>query len=221
MYVSFYRLCHMSMRDSFVQKLQVNPVVCISILMVLLILYSNFGAYLRFSVRYSALRCSSATWCTVQSTEVTCGGDGELTQTIVQGSGAYGKWTKALVLEGVHTLKSHCFQKCSSLKEIEIANTVQRIENYVFDCCVLETFYIHSNLTFIASAAFNVNSVLTKVDVSSDNPSYASRNGLVLSKDLTILWIIPPGLTECTIPNTVTVLSSACGRWGNLVHQRG
>lgn len=173
----------------------------------------KFGAFLPFPARYSIFHSSEGPWCRVAGTEVTCGGSGGLTSGVVRGAGAYTKYRRAVVLEGISALRSSCFASCNGLQEIELATTVSRIENMAFDGCSLSAFRLHFNLTSMASGAFNNQRKLMSIEVDDSNPNYCSHDGMLLTKDKKTVVIIPGGWKSCAIPASVTHLSDGCCKW--------
>lgn len=179
-----------------------------------LVLHSEFGALVSSKIKICPWHYSQVVECSVVSSEITCGGSGELTRAIVNAAGSFSQFTKATILSGVHVLKGGCFNGCIALVDVNLSQTVQKIEDWAFDYCPIVHFRIHSNLTNIASAAFNNCCKLMYLEVDTNNPAYTSVDGLLLTKDLTTIVIIPHGWTTCSVPSTVTTLLGGCNRWG-------
>ncbi len=80
------------------------------------------------------------------------------------------------------------FAQCTNLKEIFIPKSVERINGifYLSNCCNLENIY-----------------------VAEDNEFFSSIDGVLLSKDKTVLFNYPTGRTDrhYIIPNSVTTIS--------------
>lgn len=105
------------------------------------------------------------------------------------------------------------FYSCSSLKTVTIGPHVTKLPDYVFgNCTSLENITIPANVTDISGIAFWGDVSLLSYQVDPANGAFASRNGLLLSKDGRKLISMPAGITgQVRIPDGVVVVgSSAC-----------
>ena len=92
----------------------------------------------------------------------------------------------------------------ATAKKIDIGSTVTNIGSSAFyDCSGLTSVTIPNSVTSIGDYAFNGCTGLTSITVDGDNPNYSSANGLLLSKDGTLLIygvngdvVIPYGVTS-------------------------
>ena len=134
--------------------------------------------------------------------------------------------TSVTIQSSATSIGSFAFFGCNSLESIVIPSGVTSIGWRAFDFCSgLASVRISASVKRIEREAFNDCSNLMSFSVESDNPSYSSRNGLLCSKDGSILVAgvngdvtIPPsvtriedgafdgysGLTGVTIPSSVT-----------------
>ena len=99
------------------------------------------------------------------------------------------------------------FASCSSLTSITIPNSVTSIGVGAFlDCSSLTSITIPNSVTSIGEWAFSRCSSLTSINVDANNANYCSIDGVLFSKDKTILIQFPIGNTrsEYIIPNSVT-----------------
>ena len=115
--------------------------------------------------------------------------------------------TSVEIPSSVTSIGGYAFWGCSSLTSIEIPSSVTSIGDNAFsNCRSLTSIDIPSSVTSIGSRVFWGCSNLTSITVDDNNPSYRSIDGVLFSKDQTILVCYPEGKTETTytIPEGVT-----------------
>ena len=114
--------------------------------------------------------------------------------------------TELTIPNSVTEIGIYAFGYCSGLTSITIPNSVTNISDYAFGYCSgLTNITISNSVTNIGELAFYGCSSLTSIDVDSDNPNYASYNGVLFSKDMTLLIQCPEGFSGLfVIPNSVT-----------------
>ena len=108
---------------------------------------------------------------------------------------------------GVTEIGDRVFEDCTSLQSIDIPNSVAKIGDRAFDnCSSLQSIDIPKSVTKIGDMAFENCSSLQSIDVSKDNIYYASVDGILFDKDLTVIVRLPPKYDdkEYVIPNSVT-----------------
>ena len=115
------------------------------------------------------------------------------------------KSLKSVVIGNSVTSIGWCaFSSCSSLKSVTIGNSVTSIRNGAFAAChSLESVAIPNSVTNIDSGAFSHCTSLKEFVVDANNMSYKSENGLLFSKDGTVLVACPGAKTNVTLPNNV------------------
>ncbi len=113
--------------------------------------------------------------------------------------------TSVSIPNSVTSIEKLTFSGCSSLTSVNIPNSVTSIKRQAFyGCSNLTNINIPNSVTSIGNHAFGYSSKLTSINVDAANPSYASQNGVLYSKDKTILYAFPTGKTgEFVIPNHV------------------
>ena len=100
------------------------------------------------------------------------------------------------------------FQDCSSLKSIVLPEKLKELEYNTFrDCTSLEYVYISAGIENIGNA-FKTCCNLKNIDVDSANESFSSVDGILFSKDMTVLVNYPSAKTDdsFTVPETVTTI---------------
>lgn len=94
----------------------------------------------------------------------------------------------------------NAFQQCVALKSIMLPESVTEIKKDAFNSCVsLTSVFIPKSTTKVDSEAFAFCGNLTKIEVDKDNPDYAYIDGMLTSKDKTVLKIFPAGKANVKI----------------------
>ena len=91
--------------------------------------------------------------------------------------------------------------------DYEVPSDVAEIGQAAFFCCnKLSSVKIHKDVKRIGESAFAGCVALSKIDLSSDNSSYTSVDGIIYNKEKTHLVVCPSNLAKksVTIPETVT-----------------
>lgn len=117
-----------------------------------------------------------------------------------------GKQGAYMIPNGVYKIKDYAFENCSGLTSIEIPNSVAYIGVYSFSGCDgLTSIEIPNCVTSIGKYAFFECFNLTSINVSTDNLSYCSEDGILYNKEKTKLIQCPGGKQgEVIIPTNVT-----------------
>lgn len=130
--------------------------------------------------------------------------------------------------DGLEEIGEYAFRYCNALEEIILPDSIKAIEQLAFcDCgdlkrvvlpnnnaflgedafCSVPIRHLHIPASFIdgesISYAFTRNQI-SEITVDADNPSLTAVDGVLYSKDLTVLYKAPDMIEQITIPETVT-----------------
>ena len=159
----------------------------------------------------------------------------------------YDGLTQVTLPAGVEVIGPNAFYRCGGLTDVAIPAGVEAIgANAFYGCDGLADVVIPASVTNIGECAFAVCSHLMSISVEAGNEAYSSRNGVLLTKDGTILiqgvngeveipssvttigemaFFEYPGLTRVVVPASVrdigTYAFSLCGSLTNAVMQGG
>lgn len=118
--------------------------------------------------------------------------------------------TEIHIPDSVTRIGRSSFSGCTILQDIEIGSAVEHIESYAFQFCRrLRSVYIPANVLSVGYGAFSSCSELEEFSVAGENPSYASRDGMLYDKSLETLVTFPMGKTiDAVIPDGTKVIGS-------------
>ncbi|MBQ7876095.1 MAG: leucine-rich repeat protein [Clostridia bacterium] len=106
--------------------------------------------------------------------------------------------------KGLKEIGSGAFFFCKKLASIELPVTLEVIGPSAFSKTALESIYIPRNVNSIGMRAFEECNSLERIEVDENNEHYTSVDGVLFSKDMTVLYEYPEaGLDEYTIPSGV------------------
>ena len=113
-----------------------------------------------------------------------------------------GSLTSVTIPDSVTTIGEWAFEDCTSLTSVTIPDSVTTIGDYAFACCEsLTSVTIPDSVTTIGDGAFRGCSSLQEF-----KSKFASKDGRCLIIDGTLNSFAPAGLTEYTIPDSVTTI---------------
>lgn len=98
--------------------------------------------------------------------------------------------TSITIPDGVTTIRNWAFSNCGHLTSVTIGNSVTNIGDEAFENCKLETVTIPSSVTKIGAKAFDCRS-LKQINVVDNNNNYASKDGILYTKDFSELLFYP------------------------------
>ena len=104
------------------------------------------------------------------------------------------KLTSVTIPEGVTSIGKLAFGRCWSLQSLTIPESVKSIQDQAFFYCTgLTSIMIPAGVTSIAGNAFELCSALEAIIVAGGNQNYQSLDGVLLTKDGTMLICCPAG----------------------------
>ena len=123
-------------------------------------------------------------------------------------------WSKKLLETGEPIIINGTLVALQELPDVVIPDNVKRLATDLFDPIEMETLHIGARLceadTLIDTVRYNHHSVcgLREITISPDNPYFTVKNNCLLSKDGTVLYLLPFGAEQVIIPDGV--LECAC-----------
>ena len=115
------------------------------------------------------------------------------------------KITSVVLPDSITLIEEGAFWGCSSLRSINIPNKVQKIDSFAFDSCSkLESVDIPKSVKEIGMYAFGDCNEIKRINVDRYNRNYCSEDGVLYSKDKSILYKVPPCFEKFTIPSSVS-----------------
>lgn len=118
------------------------------------------------------------------------------------------KLTSVTLSNSVAEIPFKCFSQCKALPGIEIPNSVTTIGlNAFYGCVAMKSVTIPATVEYLDPTAFYSCTSMTDIMVEEGNQYYTSEDGVLYSKDMTILYRYPCGKTGTfSVPGTVKTL---------------
>jgi hypothetical protein len=120
--------------------------------------------------------------------------------------------TSVKMPDSVRSIEWYAFKDCTSLESVSISPNVDFIGEHAFDgCAKLKSFFIPASVRIISSRVLGGCTSLSKIEVAEDNKYFASKDGMLYSKDMTTLIKCPSKIRMCdiVIPEGVTTIEGA------------
>ncbi len=120
--------------------------------------------------------------------------------------------TSITIPSSLKSIPTYLFGNCENLSSVTISNGVTSIGSYAFyGCTSITSITIPSSITSIAYDAFNNCPKLNSFSVNSSNQTYKSVNGVIYSKDGSIIVMYPRGKSGSytIVSGTTTIGESA------------
>ena len=100
--------------------------------------------------------------------------------------------------EGLQVIEQWGIYWSPSLTSLDLPSTLEQIESFAFYGCAIEEITLTSNNLQFESSSFSGLSSLKNFHVNADNQSYASVDGVLYTKDLSVLMLYPGGRADAT-----------------------
>lgn len=117
---------------------------------------------------------------------------------------------KVNMSDNIRTIGEIAFFGCVNLEEFDFPSNLMAIGCAAFtNCQKLTQITIHKNINNIAKGAFSHCNSLTEFNVTEDNKTYSSYNGVLYSKNQAYLLVYPAGKKDYSfvIPSTVEYIN--------------
>ena len=118
---------------------------------------------------------------------------------------------KVIIGEGVTSIGHYAFATFEALENLSISSSVSYIGHFVCETCnSLTSVTIPAGVVSIGIGSFNNCSVLMSINVEASNSAFKSDNGVMFSKNGTILYQYPGGKTDSryAIPIGTSILGN-------------
>lgn len=145
-----------------------------------------------------------------QGTLVISGEDGEITKKATDYVRDRSQIKKVIIKEGITSIGDSAFADCYDLADIIIPDSVTSIGSRAFSCCYdLTGIKIPANVSSIGSSPFGQCVALLEINVSDDNTSYRSIDGVLYDKNCSHLIQCPGGKTSVSLPDGLTSIEAS------------
>lgn len=118
---------------------------------------------------------------------------------------------------GLQSIGKWAFYGCDNLAALDLNEGLQTIGELAFcDCKKITKLIIPSSVVSISDdRTFKGCAKLTSIEVAEGNPNYCSVDGVLFSKDMTVLLCYPAGKadTSYVVPDSVTKINSYAFYW--------
>lgn len=140
-------------------------------------------------------------------------------KTISREAFSYSQLSHITIPESVTYISVHAFLSCEKLSTVDLSTGLKSIDNGAFAACQsLTNIMIPSTVYYISNQTFANCKNLKEINVSDDNSTYSSIDGIVYSKDQIKLLMYPTGKQELEfiVPDKTVVIGSYAFKDANL-----
>lgn len=137
------------------------------------------------------------TWTLSAEDVLTISGSGEM-ESYSGTISPWGQGIKTLVVgNGVTSIGDGAFGACENLSDVSLPDSLLKIGKYAFSSCYgLTSISIPASVTSMGEGVLFDCFSLVSIQVAESNPNYASRDGILFSKDFSTLLCYPAGKPE-------------------------
>lgn len=114
-----------------------------------------------------------------------------------------------IIPDGIQGIHSGAFKGCTNLKSVTLPDSMVEIGQGAFEGCTnLKSITLPDSVIEVQRGAFIGCSQLQEINVGTGHPIYSSNDGILYSKDKSILEIYPTGKSnDFTIPSNVVKIN--------------
>ena len=126
------------------------------------------------------------------------------------------------ISEGITSIDEYAFAYCDNLELVNLPEGLTVIEDWAFSRSRnLKKLYFYDNFKSLGSSVFYDCPSLIEIGVSEDNENFLSDNGVLFSKDKTVLKCYPAGKTELkySIPESVTSIDTGAFAFCKIINE--
>lgn len=119
------------------------------------------------------------------------------------------KMTTITLTNKIEEIQESAFSDCPNLININLSNSLREIHANAFSGCnQLSSINIPQSIIIIDSSCFDDCDALTRIEVDILNSYYASEDGILYSKDYSILYKVPKAKTRVSMNEQVKTIAS-------------
>lgn len=107
--------------------------------------------------------------------------------------------------DSLKDLDGYNFYGCTSLTEIKLSDAITNLEGYTLSETQLTHVQLPANVKTISDDAFNDCNKLSSLSIAESNTSFDTYKGILYNEGMTEIKIIPQGITEMDLPETLDI----------------